>query len=100
MGRSPMAHVRMPNAISEAQWGQYDRDGYLNLGPVLSGAELDALRRRIDEIMLGTARLDYRRILMQLDSDSGKYEEMKEISRGHKGETLEYRKIQDLEFDP
>jgi phytanoyl-CoA hydroxylase len=92
--------IRMPNKISEFQWQQYDRDGFLKLGPVLSAEDLEALRRRIDEIMLGTARLDYRRILMQLDSDSGKYEEMKEISRGHKGETLAYRKIQDLEFDP
>jgi phytanoyl-CoA hydroxylase len=90
----------MSNAISEAQWQQYDQSGYLNLGQLLNANDLDALRRRIDDIMLGKARIDYGRLLMQLDSDTGKYEEMKEMSRGHKGESLAYRKIQDLEYDP
>jgi ectoine hydroxylase-related dioxygenase (phytanoyl-CoA dioxygenase family) len=38
--------------------------------------------------------------MMQLDSSDGKYENAGEQSRGHKGATLNYRKIQDLEFDP
>jgi hypothetical protein len=50
--------------------------------------------------MLGRADLKYDRLLMQLDSDSGKYEDAGEQSRGHKGASLGYRKIQDLEFDP
>jgi ectoine hydroxylase-related dioxygenase (phytanoyl-CoA dioxygenase family) len=50
--------------------------------------------------MLGRAKVDYSRMLMQLDSDSGKYEDAGAMSKGHKGATLNYRKIQDLEWDP
>src|SRR5262245_60563885 len=86
--------------ISERDWKFYDDNGYLRLGKVLSDADLRALRDRIDDIMLGKADLDYNRVLMQLDSDTGKYEDAGEQSRGHKGASLTYRKIQDLEFDP
>jgi ectoine hydroxylase-related dioxygenase (phytanoyl-CoA dioxygenase family) len=86
--------------ISDAQWKFYDDNGYLKLGKVLNDADLAALRQRIDDIMLGKASLDFSRLLMQLDSDTGKYEDAGPQSRGHKGSTLSYRKIQDLEFDP
>lgn len=86
--------------VSEAQWQQYERDGYLRLGRVLDDADLAALSRRIDAIMLGEAAIDYDRMLMQLDSSTGNYGEMPPQSKGHKGATLAYRKIQDLEMDP
>jgi phytanoyl-CoA hydroxylase len=86
--------------ISDEQWQQYERDGYLRLGKVLSDADLQALQTRIDDIMLGKANLDYSRILMQLDSSDGAYQNAGVQSKGHKGATLDYRKIQDLEFDP
>lgn len=86
--------------ITEAQWQQYQRDGYLKLGKLLSDDELKALQDRIDQIMLGKAAVDYDRMLMQLDSESGDYGAAGEQSRGHKGATLNYRKIQDLEYDP
>jgi phytanoyl-CoA hydroxylase len=86
--------------ISESDWKSYEQLGYLRLGKLLSDADLSALRTRIDDIMLGKADLDYNRLLMQLDSDSGKYEDAPAQSRGHKGASLTYRKIQDLEFDP
>lgn len=89
----------MAMRISDAQWQFYEANGYLKLGKVLSDAELQALRQRIDDIMLGKAGLDYNRLLMQLDSDTGKYEDAGAQSRGHKGATLGYRKIQDLEHD-
>ncbi len=85
--------------ISEDQWAQYERDGFLKLGAVLGQEELEALQNRIDDIMMGRADLDYSRILMQLDSTDGKYENVGVQSRGHKGATLGYRKIQDLEHD-
>lgn len=90
----------MNQLLSDAQWAQYDRDGYLRLGRLLTGADLAALQQRINDIMLGTAPVAYDRMLMQLDSDSGKYEDAGVQSRGHKGATLNYRKIQELEFDP
>jgi hypothetical protein len=50
--------------------------------------------------MLGTAALDYSKMLMQLDSSSGAYGDLSDQSQGHKGATRSYRKIQDLELDP
>jgi len=87
------------DGITEAQWAAYERDGYLPLGRVLSDQDLAALQRRIDDIMLGTADVDYERMLMQLDSADGKYENAGVQSRGFKGATLAYRKIQELEHD-
>ena len=85
--------------LTDTQWAQYERDGFLRLGHVLQPDELQALQTRIDDIMLGRADLDYNRLLMQLDSLDGKYENAGQQSRGHKGATLNYRKIQDLEGD-
>lgn len=86
--------------LTEDQWAEFEDQGVVRLGAVAGAAQMDALRARIDAIMLGTADVDYSRMLMQLDSDSGKYEDAGEQSTGHKGATLNYRKIQDLEFDP
>ena len=90
----------MTPIITEHQWAQYEREGFLRLGKVLSDSDLAALRQRIDDIMLGRARVNYDRMLMQLDSDSGKYEDAPAQTRGFKHATLNYRKIQELEFDP
>ena len=86
--------------ISEEQWWQYRQDGFLRLGKVLSDEELSCLQNRIDEIMLGQADVDYDRMLMQLDSQSGSYGDLSSQTKGFKGATLDYRKIQDLEYDP
>lgn len=90
----------MSQGITDAMWAAYERDGYLNLGKVLNEGDLQALQERINAIMLGTADINSDRLLMQLDSTDGKYEHAGEQSRGWKGATLNYRKIQDLEFDP
>jgi hypothetical protein len=86
-------------SITETDWKFYEENGYLRLGRTLDDGELEALRRRIDDIMLGVANVSYDNLLMQLDSDTGKYDDAGVQSRGHKGKTLGYRKIQDLEFD-
>jgi hypothetical protein len=90
----------MADAVTPAQWKEYDEQGYVVLGKLLNDGDLHALQQRIDEIMLGKARIDYDKILMQLDSKTGAYDDAGEQSRGFKGATLEYRKIQDLENDP
>jgi hypothetical protein len=95
-----MDHTVQNQRLSDERWGQYHRDGYLKLGKLLTDDELARLQQRIDEIMLGQAAIDYDRLLMQLDSDSGKYGDMPEQTKGFKGPTLGYRKIQDLEHDP
>lgn len=84
----------MGEFISDEQWSTYLDDGYLNLGQLLTDDELKALQQRIDDIMLGTADVDYDRMLLQLDGAGTKQ------TKGFKGATLEYRKIQDLELDP
>ncbi len=89
----------MPTQITDAAWAQFERDGYLKLGRRLDGPQLQALQQRMDDIMLGRARVNYDRMLMQLDSESGKYEDAGAMTKGFKGATLNYRKIQELEFD-
>jgi len=90
----------MPETLTEEQWLQYTRDGYLRLGKILSDEHLETLQKQIDAIMLGEADVEYDRMMMQEDSESGAYDEAGPQTRGHKGGHLNYRKIQDLEFDP
>jgi hypothetical protein len=88
-----------PHSVTDAQWYQFQRDGYIKLGKLLSANELHELQQRIDDIMLGRAAVPYEQMLMQLDSTTGKYDDAGEQTKGFKGATLDYRKIQDLEFD-
>ena len=73
--------------LSHAQWQQYEREGYLRLGRCLTDDELAALQQRMDEIMLGTAPVDYSRMMMQLDRIPGKTDEpgpwLERAQRGH-----------------
>jgi hypothetical protein len=101
--------------LDDTQWLEFEANGFLRLGRELSDAELAALQQRIDDIMLGKADVDYDRMLMQLDGNVDR-DRMKQVmegeteqddyctaypqSNGHKGATLNYRKIQDLEYDP
>lgn len=86
--------------LTDEQWAEFHVQGYLRLGRVLADEQLAALQQRIDDIMLGKADVDYDRMLMQLDSETGNYEDAGEMSKGFKGPTLRYRKIEQLEFDP
>lgn len=89
----------MTDKLTAEQWQQYETEGYLVLKGLLAPQRLQALQDRINAIMLGEADVDYDRLLMQLDSSTGRYEDAGKQSRGHKGATLNYRKIQDLEYD-
>lgn len=93
-----METTKTKSWLTEAQWKEYEKNGYLRLGKWLDDTELKILQQEIDAIMLGKARMDYGKILMQLDSKTGNYEDAGEQSKGFKGATLHYRKIQDLEF--
>ncbi len=86
--------------VTKKQWQHFKDEGWLKLDERLSEKDLKALQDEIDAIMLGQADLDYDRIMMQLDSSTGKYNNMGEQTIGHKGSTLNYRKIEKLEFDP
>ncbi len=63
----------------------------------MSDLELVALAQGIDHIMLGKADLDYERLMMQRESGEG-YDQSDQ-TLGLKGSTLNYRKIENLEFD-
>lgn len=86
----------MQRRIDADEWVSFYRDGYLKLGRTLDDNELEGLRTRIDEIMLG--RVDTSRLDMQLDP-GGEYR-MLPTERGCRRPTVRYRKIQGLENDP
>jgi hypothetical protein len=83
--------------LSEREWTQFERDGYLMLGPVVSEAEREALGRRADDLMLGRVR--YEGMYFQPDSETGAYAD---VPAGGEwaGPTLSYRKIEQMEKDP
>jgi Phytanoyl-CoA dioxygenase (PhyH) len=83
--------------LSDAQWQQFDRDGYLLLGRILDDERLAALGRRIDDLMLG--RVQYATVQSQLDT-GGRYEDLPDPAAGITVRTLGYRKLQGLEADP
>ena len=85
--------------ITDEQWAQFEEDGYLRLGKAMDDDELAGLQQRIDDIMLGEVEV-HDQMYMQLDSETGDYSEKRKTTRGHEVSTLNYRKIQDLEFDP
>ncbi len=85
--------------ITDEQWQHFEQQGYVLLGRA-DRDEIAALQQRMDDIMLGTADIDYDQVMMQLDRVDGPDSTPGPQSRGHKGPTLAYRKIQDLELDP
>lgn len=86
--------------LTDEQWAEFHVQGYLRLGALLDADQLTAMQQRIDDIMLGKADVPYDQMLMQLDSSTGEYAKAGEQSLGHKGATLNYRKIEQLERDP
>ncbi len=82
--------------LSEQDWAQFERDGYLWLGQVVTDDELHALQARMDAIMLGQVR--YAGMFFQLDSATGVYSDVPG-GGAWAGPTLHYRKIETLERD-
>ncbi|MFY9826733.1 MAG: phytanoyl-CoA dioxygenase family protein [Thermoanaerobaculia bacterium] len=83
-------------AVTEQQWNQYARDGFLHLGKILEPEELEVLRQRADDLAMGVVWNP--EVQMQLDT-GGVYEELPAATRGFAGGTRLYRKIQGLETD-
>ncbi|QIL83149.1 hypothetical protein G7047_26785 [Diaphorobacter sp. HDW4A] len=82
--------------LSEADWQQFERDGYLHLGQVLSADEVKALQERADALALGEWVNPH--IQMQRDT-GGEYDALPDaVARFEEGSHL-YRKIQGLEND-
>lgn len=91
--------MKIRKSLTEDEWSSFESDGYVLLGRVMDDEELARLGKRIDDIMLGTADVDYERTMMQLDSDPERDGKPGPQSKGHKRATLAYRKIQGLEYD-
>jgi ectoine hydroxylase-related dioxygenase (phytanoyl-CoA dioxygenase family) len=83
--------------LSDREWAQFERDGYLMLGQVASDAEREALGRRMDDLMLGRVR--YAGMIFQLDSETGVYRDVP-TGGAWAGPALNYRRIDQLEKDP
>ena len=88
----------MEQVFTDAQRTEFEERGYVHLGRVLREDSLRALQERIDAIMLG--EVPYEHMRFQLDSEDGVYGNAPPETVGHKGPTLAYRKIMDLEQDP
>ena len=86
-----------PEAFGEREHALFMERGYLRLGRVLDDDGLEALRRRIDDIMLGRVRYPHMRF--QLDPQAGGGGGMRRMA-SHEVATLDYRRIDDLEQDP
>jgi len=97
---APPIEFLTTDTITADQWKQFDEEGWVKLGQVVRPEGLQALQREIDAMMLGTAGVPYDKIMMQLDSTTGRYEDMGAQTLGHKGASLQYRKIQNLDRDP
>ncbi len=82
--------------LTEQQWNDYSRDGFLVLGKVLETEQVEALRRRADDLALGNVQNPD--VQMQLDT-GGSYDELAELVPGFERGTVIYRKIQGLETD-
>lgn len=85
---------------NEKTYQEFLDKGYVYIGNMANSDLFKRLENKINDIMLGKAKLDYDKLLMQLDSEDGVYENAGAQSNGFKGATLNYRKIQNLEIDP
>ena len=87
---------RKETQLTEAEWVQFEEQGYLYLGQVATDDQLLRLQTRMDDIMLGKVR--YTGMYFQLDSETGGYGDVP--SGGAWAiSSLNYRKIEQLERD-
>jgi len=75
----------------------YREHGWARVGRLGDGETMQALRDRIDAIMLG--EVTYDGLFFQHDSQTGRYEDLA-YGEGWCGPSLAYRKIEKLEKDP
>lgn len=83
--------------LTREQWDHFHDHGYVIVRSLLGGSELSVLQGEIDNIMLGGGRAEYANLMMELDAHG---ESEAAFSRGFKGATFDYKRIQHLEFVP
>lgn len=84
------------DALARA-FAHYEEHGYAHLGRLVPEEDLEALRARVNAIMLG--EVVYPGMFFQHDSATGRYEDAP-IGQGYQGPSLAYRKLEKLELDP
>ena len=75
----------------------FNENGYLKLGRIISSSLTTALQTRIDNIMMGRVMSNHFRYQLIYSENYEKSGEQE--TAGHKGATLDYRKIVGLEHD-
>ena len=61
---------------------------------VFHGRVIDDLSKKNNKIMMSQCKIDYSKIWMQFDSESGLYSDLNFGGFGFKGATVNYRKIE------
>src|ERR1700730_5860489 len=83
--------------LGENSWEDFSRQGFLHLGSVLTVEEVEALKKRADDLAMGIVQNP--KVQMHLDT-GGAYDKLPAaVSHFPEGTRL-YRKIQGLENDP
>ena len=80
--------------LDEQQWQRFSLDGFLHLGRVLTGPELDALRERAGDLATGTVHNE--QVVMALESVGAAGEP---AAAAAEPDSPGYRQIQGLEHD-
>ena len=80
------------SVLDEALWRSFLERGYLVIRQLLDPARVNSLQDTINGIMLGDTDCDYDKMLMQLDSETGKYEDAGEQTSGLNGST-DFRRV-------
>jgi phytanoyl-CoA hydroxylase len=89
--------------ITQNQWEHFDIKGWVVLPKsqvFANEKEFSDIQDTIDSIQRGQADVPYEKMMMQLDSTTGNYDDSGPQTLGHKGNTLRYRKIQNLDLCP
>jgi hypothetical protein len=87
--------LRQP--LTEEHFRSYEEDGYCILKNYVSPQEVEALKQRVDDIMMG--RMVYEGMFFQLDPSMMMAGEDPKRDSSFAGPSLNYRKIKDLEYD-
>ena len=84
--------------FEERHHQQFDEQGYVILGSLLSGSELSGLRKRAEDLMMG--RVNILGVTFQLDGGDENYSSLEGRTEGPSEDSLNYRRIDELHNDP
>lgn len=76
---------------------KFQENGYFIIENGFSPDEINSMRERIEDLAAGKFKMQGRRF--QVDTDSGKYEDVSSGEMTYRGPDVAYRKISDLEYD-